>query len=217
MKLNKSYLAIICIFVIFGNANILCDATNNKIDDSKAISILSKYGIVDDSIENEVSRQACIAIITKAVGITPKMVEAFNALLSYPIYVDYYDIDYNYRGYVVGAHGQKIALGEPSNRDLTFFYPNRNTTLKEAVAFVMRYLEDCSTNISESFERAKEIELIKKTDEFYEKGDSIISPDELYIIVHRMLYKNFYKGFYTDSEETRTKTYLELLDENFNQ
>ena len=200
----KKLLFIFLIAIIFNNNHTLASETNN---DLLMFNIISNYSFEKDFV----TREEAIRALMKILGVTPKMsklstdVKYFGPLFNDFAYFRPSD------GYVSIAGHERIALGSYGK-----FYPSRNITLKETIAFIMRCLEsnDDSQNIDVTFNRAREIKLILNTDNFYtESGDENLTKDDFCLLLNRFLKQKRY--VYFDPNESQPMNYFGLVrDEN---
>lgn len=127
-----------------------------------------------------------------------------------------YGIKVHYFGYLILAQNTWVAFGYKNN-----FSPYDAITAKETVAFMMRAIEEyVSTDLDEHYEHAKTCGLIQPTDRFYEDGEVTITPNELCVLLNRMLYQpcNLYVNapiFYWGRDSARTKRYIDIVNGDF--
>jgi hypothetical protein len=180
------------------------DDTNNQrtsASDNQEFQTLKSYGIVDDSLYNneKVNREDCITAIMKLIGANSKLEEGYkNSSIDGVMFLDAGGC------YILEAEFERIAIGEPAEDTPlagNYFHPDRDVTVKEATTFMTR----CLVNLGETYEViskvdlnatfniAKEIGLIQKTDIFYDKGENTLKPDEFCTLLYRMLYMPRYK------------------------
>ena len=191
---------------------------------------LKTLGIIDDnSFQGKygyITRQECLVAIVNAIGMTEEANRYFCELAYYRPAFDDVTSDEN-RGYVWGAEGT-IALGDGNQH----FFPNHTATYKEAVAFMMRCLEQCPPDLDLMLSRAIEIGLIKETDHFYENMDAYFYKQDFCVLLERFIgqsrfayYADYYlyegKKFYEGSweynqDELRSMTYREFLTSRLN-
>jgi len=196
-------------------------------NDEFAFDELKTLGIIDDnSFKGEygyITRQECLVSITKAIGMTEEANRYFCELNYYrPAFNDVaLDVEIG-GGYVWGAEGT-IALGDGNQH----FFPNHTATYKEAVAFMMRCLEQCPPDLDIMLSRAIEIGLIRETDHFYENMDAYFYKQDFCVLLERLIGQNrfayfadyylyegekYYEGSWEYNEdESRSITYREFL------
>lgn len=211
--------------------------------------VLNKYNLIDDGFENTdtVTRLECLVAVMNAAGVTEEIAEDTTYLLVDPWYGtrhenSYYDFSEIYTDpvtvsefsskycekwtYLELAFYHGIAKGEMFHGKPCFFI-ERPVTAKEAVTFMLRCVEK-STDISwnEAYEKAKERNLVKESDVFYNDEDFLITPDEFCILLYRFLNQHRYVYFVNDffdangdgiehilRDETGSMTYIEYLEQ----
>mgnify|MGYP003284566919 CR=1 FL=1 len=121
---------------------------------------LFQYGIMDEVLvqKDSITRKECIVSIMKLIGMTEEYAATYKYRSFYSPVFD--DIERNRLGsdigfttddtkssrddpafgYIMAAGLYGIAYGEPIDRRLFNFYPDRTATLKEAIAFISRCL-----------------------------------------------------------------------------
>lgn len=217
----------------------------NELNVIEKEKLLEKYSIVlDNSLKHEyVTREDCIVAIMKAIGATDNTNEYYrNIDFNTPIFRDYFDNEKT-EGYILLAGLEEIALGwyvkDVFGENDKYFFPNKDATVKNAIIFMIRCLDDFGdeTIINENGEKivtqdidlmikhAEEIGLIKKSDEFYSKLDTQMSTNNFCELLYRFINQKryaYYQGekvrengydvsFTRDKE--RCMTYLEFLEQ----
>ena len=202
-------------------------------DIKTAKEVLEKYKVIDNATfknTDVVTRQECVETIVKAIGSNEKTVESQENV--------HFEIGnftkpniltgsgFSTRTLFAGFHG--IVSGEVNpdpnegGKLRVFFYPDRAVTLKEVMAFMVRCLEKSKEGLDYTFKRAEELELINKSDSFYQNTDGTVNPDDFCILLYRFLHQKRYL-YYRSAYDIRIHidysgevTYLEHLDEQQN-
>ena len=212
---------IVCLFCV---GKVSADTTNNI----ETGSLLFELNIIDEtyfSNTNTVTREECLIAIMRAIGVTGIEFDSIDG-------ADFYGFaDTPFLSYFGCAYLSKIAYGEERVIDYStyrtdhtgrnvdyFFFPKRAVTVKEALAFMIRCLEQSDNESLEyAMKRAEEYGLINCNDDFVNKGDSELNQNDFCVLLERFLHKNRYKyydgtkdGFRMDGyvDEARSVTYL---------
>jgi len=188
-------------------------------DVTTAKELLAKYNVIDDNTfanDKVVTRDECVNTIMKAIGLNEEILKSqygggTNEYTLYGKEIIFFRVKYAMDAGVVSGE-----FGADDN-DNPLFCPSRAVTTKEVLAFMVRCLEDNSGDIDNTFKRAEELELIRKTDSFYEDSDLAIDQDDFYILLNRFLNQKRYlyysgeyePGFYLD--DSREISYLDNL------
>jgi len=139
--------------------------------DYQGKDILLKHSVINES-NNEtgnVSRKECLVAIMKCIGATA-ITDEVNYETDYNTAV-FNDVSQNEKesGYIwiagLKRGHQPIAYGVCTEYD-KLFLPSQDVKLKEAVAFMMRCLDNESPVCDEAYKRAQVIGLIRDTDIF---------------------------------------------------
>jgi len=181
-------------------------------DDTHAKDILVNLNIIDGNSAT-VSRLYCITATDKAIGATDETVKAQKNT--------WYDIapfSDTVNPYVLMAWEIRIAFGDRQGGQ---FLPDKTATYKETCAFLIRCLIGPEADTDVTFEKAKELGLVKESDEFYNSGDEPIDFDSFCIILNRFINQpralyftgDFSPKYAVDSD--RSMTYLEMLQQRF--
>jgi len=100
-----------------------------------------------------------------------------------------------------------------------FFFPERTVKIKEALAFMVRCLEE-NTDYDSVIDNAKEHQLIKDDDKFAVCPDVAITPSDFCTLLERLLQQKRYKYYdgkaveiwqYEGVDDERSMTYRENL------
>ena len=221
-----------------------------EVDDSKAKEMLDKYRVVDTSLyddETYITRNDGFSIIMRAIG-TPENVHVGTYGRSEPLLDDEpflndegkFTLDYRNSKFVPGVGyywGYYVAFAIFRDTDLIYgdsrtedggitFTFGRPITANETLAFMVRCLDNRNVdmdvyNLEDTFGRAEDLSLIKKTDAFYSEPDEVISVDEFFVLVQRFLYQKRYlyfnreRGYDFSRDEKGSMTYLDYLDATF--
>lgn len=162
---------------------------------------LTEYEIVDARIlgREHVLRIDAVKALAKVMGYT--WATAYQSLYLTMRYTDNCD-RYNYLEYVYEMpymscmYDGDIVLGD-ENHDL---HPQRKATLREVAAFFTRALGYDETTLEGSMARALETGLITESDAFYtEDGKSLLTPEDLCVMLSRMLEKKRVRYVYVYS------------------
>jgi len=166
----------------------------------QAFETLKSYGIADDSLHNNVmvNRADCVIAIMKIIGMSAER----EAHVGRSYYQPVFD-DEGYDGYVYEAAGV-IAIGD-GNRN---FFPDRDVTVKEVAAFMVRCLvrlgdsgdERMSVGLDDTFAKAKDLGIIQEADTFYNDSDATLTPNEFCVLLNRMLYQKRYMYYDYDNK-----------------
>ena len=210
---------------------IMVYAHNDNISETR--DRLVELNIINDgyfSNSNTVTREECIVAIMRAIGVTDEEIEKLNGcdLISF--------VDTDAFSYVGCADLAQIAYGEEcvvdyptertshtlKNTDF-FFFPERAITTKECLAFMVRCLEKTKeTDLTSTFEKAKEYGLIKAEDGFIQEPDSAINQNDFCTLLERFLQQRRYKYYQRENnvfrmegnvDEERSISYLDMLQQ----
>lgn len=216
------------IICLLGNV-IVYSSTN----DDLASDTVTNLRIIDSNIfENDtfITRNDCVGLIMKCIGVPDNVtVESYAAT---PLFCDGDDITY-YDKYMtscklvegtayvaLAAEFTDVVKGVEINDDnLIRFDFTRPVTTKETLAFMIRCLYDIGdANLDETFDKALEIGLIKKTDTFCKDPDRVISCKDFFVLLQRFLYQRQYLYYSREREcfrknTERNMTYYEFLQE----
>ncbi len=210
----KKILVLLCIILFDYNVGYYCVYASAQVNDSN-IKNPNIYDILDENILNEesITRSNCISSIMKLIGVSEDDAYIFeNSYFEYPIFSDVRDHEVG-NGYMLVAGYANIAVGEEKG-DEFYFYPSRNVSIEECIAFIVRCLDKSVLNIDETYLYAKEIGLVKKTDEFYQNRKWSISVSDFCVLLNRMLYEK--RGMYFENgqmlyNDIDTKRYIDCL------
>ncbi|MBE7020877.1 MAG: hypothetical protein E7411_05565 [Ruminococcaceae bacterium] len=179
------------------------------------------------SNSSTVTRKECLIAIMRCIGLTDQIISLFNGA-DYTAFVDTHPYSYYgcaYRAKI--AYGEECMVDYPTyrtshtgkNTDI-FFFPERNVSVKETLAFMVRCLISDELEYDGTIEKAKAYELIYEYDNFVNDENAFISPESFLILINRFVHQGRYK-YYDKIEqhydmngcidEERSMTYLEFL------
>ena len=197
---------------------------------------LFQYGIMDEALvqKDSITRKECIVSIMKLIGMTEEYAATYQYRSFYSsifddvernmpssdigFNIDTDDIKSNIEdpayGYIMAAGLYGIAYGEPIDRHLFNFYPDRTATFKEAIAFIFRCLGTSEKDIDAAYAIAEDSEFLSSTTWDNLESDSVLTGNTLYELLNRMLDMNCYSYFENGymKDEVPTKSYRELLE-----
>ena len=135
-----------------------------------------------------------------------------NSYTTHHIDNQYFDIAW-YADIVKGEQEGKYYRAEPL----------RNATVAEVTAMMLRCLNGTAEDLEQSFQKAKKIGLINKTDRFYNSPSALVYPQTMYTLIRRFLNQPVYCYVTTKTaqenfdawvfQENLGKTYVEYLTE----
>ena len=188
------------------------------------LNILDESGF---SNPDAITREECLVAIMRVIGVTDEEIEKLNGadLISFA------DTDaFSYFGCadLAGiAYGEECVVDYPTERTSHtlkntdfFFFPKRAITTKECLAFMIRCLQSDKTDFDLTLEKAKDNGLINDKDDFIQNPNSIISQDDFFVLLGRMLQQKRYKYYARENnrfnmngniDEEKSMTYLEFL------
>ena len=226
--MKKIVTTLIAMMCFLGATNIY-NVYANDIKDSETIAKLIQLNILDGndfSNSDTVTREECLIRIMRAIGLNDEGVNSLGATSYYAF------VDTKSRSYFGCASVSKIAYGEEcvvdyetertshtlKNTDY-FFFPDRDVTVIETLAFMVRCLETDEIDLNLAFEKAKKLGLVSTEDEMIQKPNSTISQTDFCMLLERFLQQKRYK-YYDDKsdldcniDEEKSMTYLEFLSE----
>lgn len=188
------------------------------------LNILDESGF---SNSDTITREECLIAIMRVIGATDEGIEKLNGN-DFIAFADTEAFSYFGCAYASGiAYGEECAVDYPTERTSHtlkntdfFFFPKRAITVKECLAFMIRCLQSDKTDFDLILEEAKGIGLINDKDDFIQNPNSIISQDDLYVLLGRMLQQKRYKYYSKENngfnmnesvDEEKSMTYLEFL------
>lgn len=191
---------IILIYLVFTIFSVGMTGVYAKNDDTNikhnTEALLTLATIDENDLKQTVSREKCVMMVCKAMGITDDEVESYRYRSYYrPVFSDI-SFERENSGYIFYAGLYSIALGIPDGYmvagiEVNKFNPDENVTYQEAVTFIMRALDDSQDrlkiSIRDAIELAKEKGIICTTDAFVDNMESDIIFDDLCILLNRML------------------------------
>lgn len=212
---------LICFSLLFiQNFNLNVNAQDNE----TAYEYLKKYSIVDNI--GKVTREECITLIGRVLGFTDCMAFDYQTKLSYymPPYLDVEFYQNIHSGYIFKATNEKIIAGRRFGEYeylsqlfgkpvmIPYFEPEEYVTYDEAIAFIMRCLEESELELKSTYSRAIERGLIVESDTFYNKHNEPVILEDMCLLLYRMLDQNCYKYFDDSIENPQQYTYRQLLE-----
>lgn len=219
----------ILIIYLLGMINVYSDNVNNsEIEDTlMQLNILDESGFLNP---NTVSREECIIAIMRVIGVTDEDV-AFLAGNGFYAFADTNAYSYEgcaYKGKI--AYGEECEVDSPTYRSTHtlkntdfFFFPNREVTVKECLAFMVRCLEEPSKeNYDSIIEKAKNYGLISDDDAIVDNVNAALSQNDFLVLLDRLLQQNRYKYYGNENnlfkmegniDEEQSMTYLQMLNQ----
>ncbi len=205
--------------------------------EAEVYSVLVEAGIIDEvnfSDDSIVCRVECVSAILICIGLTDDFVSSKRGADWYA-FADTSPFSYcGYADYAKIAYGEKCVVDTPtygsSHRNTAWdylFFTDMAATVKEALAFMLRCLEDLSAeNFDLTLEKAKEYSLISDEDAFAENIDEEITQGDFVLLLERFVQQKRYKYYLTWDEakfeakstiggsidEERSVTYFEMLN-----
>lgn len=226
MNITKKAVIITCAISILWVQACLAYCVNSE------INTLEELGIIDDaSISfNPVTREECLVAVLRVIGVT----DDYISTLGGADYITFADTSsYSYFGIAFFnkiAYGEEIVVDFPTERTRHtfkntdyFFFPHKNATINECLAFMVRCLiDDKNDDLNSVIINAKTIGLINEKDSFINKLDSELEKCDFIILLERFLQQRRFRYFdklesvdgmklVADSE--RRKTYLDFLNQ----
>lgn len=223
--MNKIFRVLSLIWLI--NLLVGFSAGANGIDDI-SIDFLEEKGLISQRLFDSdiVTRNDCIVSIMKIIGVTESTASGLIGIPRYqPIFDDVHlwrpsDSYYINQGYIYAANIHNIAYGN-ENR---YFLPFRPVTAQEALAFIVRCInnqwvddEAASIGKEEIISIAKTKGILLATDRFYNNENIDITPSEFCILLSRLLNQPRYRYFNDKGEclfgKQNDKPYIDYLKE----
>lgn len=213
---------IFSLLIIFGIQILLqtnAFAASNK--EYEYIHALEEYSIIQNVVK--LNRAESITMICKLLGFTDEMAYQYRWRGYYlPPFIDV-DSLYEYSGYIFKARDEGITKGRnfgeyeylsPPGKPvmIPYFEPEEYVTYDEAIAFIMRCLEESELELKSTYSRAIERGLIVESDTFYNKHNEPVILEDMCLLLYRMLDQNCYKYFDDSIENPQQYTYRQLLE-----
>jgi len=151
---------------------------------------------IEPNETKSISRGDCIAAILKSIGMEQDAADLLNYYTYYdqPVFLDEYD-DIKNRGYIIQAIEADIVVGVKNDLDgRCYFAPNKNTTIKECLTFMLRCVRDYTTvdwnnNI---ISYSEEVGLLTREEVENVNHDEVLTIDMFNNLLERMLNMNRY-------------------------
>lgn len=200
-------------------------------DISAERDILVELNIIDESYFSNldtVTRGECIVAIMRAIGATDSEIEKIGGddLIAFADTAVYSYFGCAYLAEI--AYGEECVVDYPTSRTAhtlkntdIFFFPNREATVKEALAFMVRCLEKSDKDkydIDNILEKAYYYGILNNDDPVIGNGDFLITQNHFCVLLERFLQQERYKYFENNIfrmegniDEERSMTYLEML------
>ncbi|MBE7011372.1 MAG: hypothetical protein E7415_01715 [Ruminococcaceae bacterium] len=187
---------------------------------------LIKFGILDeDSFLNDdtITREECLIAIMRVIGLTDNDVNMMDGADCYAF------VDVGPFTYIGCAWESRIAYGiecivdfptyrsshTGKNTDY-FFFSDRDATITEALAFMIRCLEKDEIDLDMAIEKAYQYGLLRTEDVFSEHLDSKINQRDFSILLDRLLqqkrckYYEAWHGIGHKIDEERSISYIDM-------
>jgi len=209
--IKKIICMIFGVFIITINSNYAKYDINN----TDIVDTVVSYNICDRDSNSLITRRECITAIMKICGVSDETALRYqNANYITKVYNDVRDNN----GFIVISKFNGISFGILSDDYGTYFAPDKVVTIDECIAFMTRCLsKDENSDLVTSFSTAKDIGLIYENDSFFDKEKELLSKDDFYLLLYRMMHQKRYKyydvavdEFVTD--ENRMISYIEFLE-----
>lgn len=224
--MKKLVIVVVAIIYLLGMINVYAD--NSCVLEIR--TMLNQLNILDESgfsNPDAITREECLVMIMRVIGVTDGEINSLGGTSLYAF------VDTNSRSYFGCAWLSKIAYGEEcvvdyptertshtlKNTDF-FFFPKRAVTTKECLAFMIRCLQSDKTDFDLTLEKAKDNGLINDKDDFIQNPNSVISQDDFFVLLERLLQQKRFKYYGRENnrfkmegniDEEQHMTYLEFL------
>lgn len=224
--MKKLVIVVVVIMHLLGMINVYAD--NSCVLEIR--TTLVQLNILDESgfsNSDAITREECLVAIMRVIGVTDEKIEKLNGadLVSF---ADTESFSYFGCACLSGiAYGEECVVDYPTERTSHtlkntdfFFFPERAITTKECLAFMIRCLQSDKTDFDLTLEKAKDLGLINDKDDFIQNPNSIISQDDFFVLLGRMLQQKRYKYYARENnrfnmngniDEEKSMTYLEFL------
>ncbi len=208
-------------FPCFG-AKYITKKHNSQLTKQYTQKEVTEYILKDLPNENTVKRIDCICAIMRSIGTNDKQAEicVFYTDYYYPVFNDIQNEIKT--GYIIIANSADIAFGVKDKQ----FEPDRDTTVKECLAFMLRCLKDSKDVLwNNIFDDALNEGLITKEEFDVFNDDTYLKTDMFNTLIERFINKTRYKyidkedgcynsyKFYKQTDTSDKMTYYEWLCE----
>lgn len=196
----KRFLGIALIGILFIQMNVFAFQETIPTENEIIIKRLVPELFKDDSLT--VSRGVCIMSLMRVLGVDRAAADYYaNANYFLPVFLDIDFEDVN-AGYIIVSKFGGVSVGEPKNETnpITNFCSERNVTVRECLAFMLRCLKDQKqVEWGNVMRDSVQIGLLK-TEELNElSADDALLKRDFVILLSRMLNMNRY--LYWPAEE----------------
>ncbi len=195
----------ICVALIILNliACFAVSASENTENDACNDAILSIAPYLFDGAGQEITRGDGISAIMRLIGVDGKTAgEYARSCYDQPVFFDQGASDAD--GYIIIAKFAEVALGvDDYCSGINNFAPNRNMTVKECLAFMLRCLTDSkSLPWDNTVEDSVKFGLLTKEESEAYAPDSALTYEQFYTFLSRMLNMDRYLYWQDESEKT---------------
>lgn len=197
----------ICLFIILLNLITYFDVSasdSTKYDEYNNV-IVSIAPYISNIDNQKITRGNCIATIMKLIGVNKEAADKFaNANYNNPVFYDIGDDDLN-AGYIILAKFSDVAVGvNIDRRNIGYFEPKRNVTVKECLTFMLRCLKDSDSVVWENvMTDSIKIGLLQEDELDIFVADAPLLNKDFCTLLSRMLNMNRY--LYWPTEELQTE------------
>ncbi len=183
-------------------SNLLVSASERIEDNLCNNVIMSIAPYIAEDGDAMVTRGDCVAAIMKLVGVDEETAENYADMdFDEPVFSDVAYNDVN-AGYIILANFSNVALGTKSSCKscANCFEPDRNVTVKECLAFMLRCLNDPEAVLWDNImEDSVKQGLLQEDELALYAADQLLQSRRFYTLLYRMLNKNRY--LYWPTEE----------------